>query len=124
LLEDELCPNESVLQLGAVRAKMGGMNKRHDPSGDSPEREGRKLQIMATVSYGEAQMTQTWEYLESNGILCLILHHAPDGTIVIPLANDLIKETSPDIIPRKFFMGTLKASDAISLNSDGERISN
>jgi hypothetical protein len=103
---------------------MNGMNKRHDRVGDFAEQEGKKLQIMAMVSYGKAQMTQTWAYLESDGILCHILHHANDGTIVIPMANNLIKEMSPHIIPRKVYTGTLKASEAISLNADEKRISN
>jgi hypothetical protein len=116
--------DKTVLQFGVARARIRVMNERHDRGGDTAEQEGNKLQIMATVIYGEAQITQTWEYLESNGILCLILHRAADGTIVIPLANDLTRELPPGITPRKTYVGILKASGAIRLNSDGKRISN
>jgi hypothetical protein len=76
-----------------------------------------KTLILATVNYGKAQITQSWEFLLSEGEPYLVLHEAHDGKIVIPLDADKIKEMTPGITPRHVFHGTLKASDAINLEN-------
>lgn len=80
-----------------------------------------KTMIQATVNYGKAHITQSWEFLKSNGVSYVILHEADDGKIVIPLAENLIKDMPKDVAsPRKVYKGSLNASDAIRVEPDSK----
>ena len=79
--------------------------------------EETKILILATINYGKAQITQSWEFLKSGQSVYLILHEANDGKIVIPLDKNLIKDMSLGIAsPKKVYSGILNAADAINLN--------
>ena len=71
--------------------------------------------ILATVEYGKARITQSWEFLEVGQNAHIVLHDANDGKIVIPLDKSLIKNMDPNMTPERLYKGTLNAVDAIRL---------
>lgn len=80
-----------------------------------------KTMIQATVNYGRAHITQSWEFVKFNGVAYIVLHEADDGRIVIPLAENNIKDMPKDISsPRKVYKGTLQAAEAIRMEPDSK----
>jgi hypothetical protein len=74
-----------------------------------------KTLILATVNYGNARITQSWEILELGPERYIVLHEVNDGKIAIRLAAEQIKDMSKGIIPEKFYNGVLNASEAENL---------
>jgi hypothetical protein len=75
------------------------------------------MKMLATLTYGKAQITQTWDVVRHGSKTYIILHEADDGKVVVPLNEALVKENSPGILPKHFYNGSLNASDAINLEN-------
>jgi hypothetical protein len=84
--------------------------------GGFKERQEMKMLILATVNYGKSQITQCWEFLQTDQNSYIVLHESNDGKLVIPLDGTLINSVSPEILaPNKTYKGSVNAADAINL---------
>jgi hypothetical protein len=78
--------------------------------GSSTPRKENTMNIRATVDYGKFKIYETWEFLEGNPELFLVLNRFKNGTsIVILLEQRHVRGEGTE----KMYVGPLKISDAI-----------
>jgi hypothetical protein len=68
------------------------------------------MNILATVNFGQRQITQSWEYLEGEPSPYLLLMKLENGDL---LAINLESRFEKEIEGQKIYLATLDVSDAI-----------
>jgi hypothetical protein len=74
------------------------------------------MKIFATISFGENQVTQAWQFLNVEPFPLLILMPLNDGTqVALKLEKELVKEQTGLELAEKTYFGSLNVSDAVIL---------
>jgi len=78
------------------------------------------MKIMATVNYGNFQISQSWDVLQKEGQRFLIFNEVDDGSfVVIPLDEGHIKDIGELAVSAdKTYVGPLNISNAVHLESN------
>jgi hypothetical protein len=74
---------------------------------------GAKMKILATISFGDHQITQTWDFLKGDPSPWLVVIRPQDGApLIIKLDKQCVKDLAGSAGREKVYVGGLNISQA------------